>query len=80
MTQITNFFLGVLVLLLGIPLGSYLAKETKEELKDGQVWFKMIILLSLVGILVSLFFGSDFFLFTFAFIAIVTSRSLRLKG
>ena len=52
MPQLINLFVGILILLLGIPIGNYLAKETKEELRQGQVWFKMIILLSLVGILV----------------------------
>ena len=79
MTQFSNLLFGIIILFLGIPIGNYLAKETKEELKVGQFWFKLIILLSLVGVLISLFFKNDILLFTFAFIAIVTSRSLRKK-
>lgn len=79
MTEIINLFVGVFVLLLGIPIGNYLAKQTKEELKKGQFWFKVIIILSLIGIFVSLFYRNDILLFTFAFIAIVTSRSLIRK-
>ena len=79
MTEIINLFLGVLVLILGIPIGNYLAKQTKEELRVGRIWFKLIIILSLIGVLTGLFLRSDVLLFTFAFIAIVTSRSLRRR-
>ncbi len=77
MEQFTALLMGVLVLLLGIPLGNYLAKETKEELRAGQFWFKAIIVLSLIGVLAGLLFRNDILLFTFSFIAIVTSRSLK---
>ncbi|MEK6812472.1 MAG: hypothetical protein AABX76_02835 [Nanoarchaeota archaeon] len=79
MTQLILLFVGILVLLLGIPIGNFLAKQTKEELKDGRIWFKLIIMLSLIGVLAGLFFRNDFLLFTFAFIAIVTSRSLNVR-
>lgn len=74
-----NLIIGILVLLFGFPLGSWLAKITKEELKEGQKWFKLIILVSLIGAIVSLIFRNDFLLFTFLFILIVTSRSLKVK-
>lgn len=77
MTEMTNLLIGILVLLLGIPVGNYLAKHTREELKAGQKWFKRIVFLSLAGVLISFIVGNDILLFTFAFIAIVTSRSLR---
>lgn len=79
MTQLILLFVGILVLLLGIPIGNFLAKQTKEELKDGRIWFKLIIMLSLIGVLAGLFFRNDFLLFTFAFIAIVTNRSLNVR-
>ena len=72
-----QFFLGMILLLLGIPIGSFLAKLTSEELPQGQIWFKLIIIFSLLGSLVALFLGNDVLLFSFAFIAIVTSRSLK---
>ena len=80
MTEIINLFIGIIVLLLGIPIGNYLAKETKEELKAGRNWFKLIISLSLIGVLIGLLLKNDVLLFTFAFIAIVTSRGLKTKG
>jgi len=79
MKEIIKFLIGIGVLLLGIPIGSYLAKVTKEELKKGQKWFKLIIIISLIGAIVSLILSNDILLFSFLFIAIVTSRSLRKK-
>ena len=77
MVEFINILIGVVALILGIPIGSFLASKTKEELKSGQVWFKTIIVLSLVGSIVAIFLRSDVFFFSSLFIAIVTSRSLR---
>jgi len=74
---VINLLIGVLILILGFPIGNFLAKTTREELKLGQFWFKLIIILCFIGVLASLIFGNDALLFTFAFVAIVTSRSLR---
>ena len=71
--------LGVLIVLLGIPIGNYLARITKEELKDGRRFFKLIAIFSLAGAIISLIIGNDALLFTFSFIAVVTSRSLKNK-
>lgn len=68
---------GIVFLIIGYFAGNFLAKITKEEIKSGQKYFKLIILISLVGIIISLFAGKDVLLFSFAFIAIVTSRSLK---
>jgi len=79
MQEVIKILLGALVLVLGWPIGNSLAKLTKEELKSSQKWFKRIIFVSLVGGVVSLFLRNDILLFSFFFIAIVTSRSLRNK-
>jgi formate hydrogenlyase subunit 3/multisubunit Na+/H+ antiporter MnhD subunit len=79
MLEIVKLGIGILILLLGFPIGSYLAKATKEELKSGQKWFKLIIITSLVGGIIGLIMGNDIFLFSFFFIAIVTSRCLNKK-
>ena len=63
--------------ILGIPIGNFLAKITKEELKEGRKWFKLIVFISLIGGFVGLIIGNDILLFSFFFIAIVTSRSLK---
>ena len=77
MQEIIRLVIGILVLLFGFPIGSYIAKSTKEELKSGQKWFKILIIASLIGGAVSLIIGNDFLMFSFFFIAIVTSRSLK---
>ena len=79
MTEIINILIGIFVLLLGIPLGNYLAKFTKEELKKGQKWFKLIVTISLIIGLIGLIIGDDVLMFTMFFIAIVTSKSLKVK-
>ncbi|MBI3623289.1 hypothetical protein HY212_04400 [Candidatus Pacearchaeota archaeon] len=79
MQELIKFLIGILVLALGVPIGNYLAKLTKEELKSGQMWFKLIIILSIVGAVLALVFRDDVLLFTLPFIAIITSRSLVTK-
>ncbi len=76
MREWLSFVIGIAVLALGIPIGEILARFTKDELEKGQPWFKLIILLSLAGALVSAIISNDAFLFAFLFMAIVTSRSL----
>ena len=79
MVELLKIGIGTTVLLLGFPIGNFLAKATKEELNQGQKWFKMIIIANLIGAVISLIFRKDFLLFSFLFIAIVTSRSLNNK-
>ncbi|MFH1787357.1 MAG: hypothetical protein ABH811_01020 [archaeon] len=79
MQQLIKLLIGIFILALGIPIGNYLAKITKEELKSGQKWFKLIIIFSLIGAPISLFFRNDLYLFSFLFITIVSSRSLKIK-
>jgi hypothetical protein len=77
MQEIIKIIIGIVFLILGIPIGNFLAKKTKEELKAGRKWFKLIVITSLAGAIISLILGNDALLFSFLFIAIVTSRSLR---
>jgi len=77
MQEIIRLIIGVLVLLFAFPIGSYVAKSTKEELKSGQKWFKLIVILSLIGGVIGLILGNDILMFSFFFIAIVASRSLK---
>ena len=79
MQEIIKLLIGTAFLILGIPIGNYLARITKEELLKGQIWFKRIIILSLIGVVGSLIMNNDILLFSFAFIAIVTSRSIQEK-
>ena len=77
MNEFISFALGVFVLLLGFPIGSLLAKQTKGELKAGQGWFKIILLVSFIGAVISLIVRNDVLMFGFLFMFIITSRSLR---
>ena len=80
MDNFLRLTMALIFLVLGFPIGFYLRKITKDEIKDGQKWFKLIILAGFIGSLTSLFFRNDIFLFTFLFIVIVTSMSLRKRN
>jgi len=77
MEQIYLLLIGILFLVSGIPIGKLLAKVTKEELKQGKKWFKLLIILCLTGAIVFIILGNDAILFGLLFIAIVTSQSLK---
>ncbi len=77
MQELYKLLMGVALLILGIPIGNLLAKITKEELRSGKKYFRILIILSLIGAVVFLILGNDAILFGLLFIAIVTSRSLR---
>jgi len=76
MLEIVKIIIGVVFLVIGIPLGDFLARQTKEELKQGRIWFVQIISVSLVIGFIGLILGNDFLMFGLFFVAIVTSRSL----
>ena len=79
MTEILKIIIGIFVLVLGIQIGNLLARYTKEELKDGRKWFNLLIFIGLLGGVIGLIIGNDVLMFSFLFIAVVTSRSLRRK-
>ena len=68
--------IGIMTLILGYFIGEYLTGITKEELKDGQKWFRLIIIISGIASFISLILRNDFLFFGFLFMLIVTSRSL----
>ena len=76
MQETIRLLLGIVVLIAGVPVGNFLSKMTTDEQTPGQQWFKLIAILGLVGGLIGLIIGNDVILFTFFFIAIVTSRSI----
>lgn len=76
MIEIYRILIGIFFLLIGFPIGSYLASRTKDEKRQGQRWFKRIIILSLIGGAIGLIIENDVLLFSLFFIALVTSRSL----
>ena len=80
MEEIYKLAIGIFILLLGIPIGMLLAKFTREELNSGKIWFRIIVFTSIVGSTIALFLKNDYLLFSFLFIAIVASRSVRFKN
>jgi len=79
MQEILKILIGIGILILGIPVGNILKLKTKDEQKAGQRWFRLLTATGLFGGFLGLLFGKDWVLFTFFFVAIVTSRSLQ-KG
>ncbi|MBT4377094.1 hypothetical protein HOD29_07005 [archaeon] len=79
MLEMLKILIGIGVLVLGYFIGNVLRHKTKDEMKDGRIWFKIIVYLSLVGGIVGLIIGDDVLMFSLFFIAIVSSRSLVLK-
>ncbi len=75
--ELINILIGVIILALGAPLGNLLARLTKEELKSGKVWFKILIITSLLVGVIGMILKDDVLMFSCFFIAIVTSQSLR---
>ncbi len=79
MQDIIKILIGIAVLVLGVFIGKLLSRFTKEELKLGQSWFKIIIILSLIIGVVGLILGNDTLMFSMFFIAIVVSGSLKVR-
>lgn len=77
MNEVIKIIIGIFVLFLGFFIGNLLAMKTKEELRTGKKWFRLIVFFSLVGGVIGLIFNNDVLMFSFFFIAIVTSRSLK---
>ena len=77
MNEIIKLVIGILFLIAGFFFGNLLARFTKEELKSGQRWFKLITILGLLGGVLSLVFRNDVLMFSLFFIAIVASRSIK---
>lgn len=77
MQEIFGLILGVIIILIGFPLGYLLAKYTKEELKSGQKWFKTFIILAAITSIIGLSLGNDPLFFSSLFFIAVTSQSLK---
>ncbi len=80
MQELLNIFIGIFVLVLGIPIGDFLARAAKEEMKAARKYFVPLIIICLIGAVASVIFRDDVLLFTLLFIAIVTSRGLKFNS
>ncbi len=79
MNELIKILIGAVILILGIPIGNLLRKYTKDELKIGKKYFRLLTYLGIIGGFVGIIIGNDTIMFTLFFIAIVTSRSLITK-
>ena len=77
MEELIKLIIGVGVLLLGIPIGTFLKSRTLDEIKDGRKWFKLLTLLGLLVGFGGLIFGKDWIMFSAFFVSVVSSQSLR---
>jgi ABC-type sugar transport system permease subunit len=74
--MLTNLWV-ILILLTAIPVGLLIAWLTKEELRDGQRWFKLIALLSCVGSVAFLILKNEIVALSLVYMAIVSYMSVR---
>jgi hypothetical protein len=79
MLEVVKILIGVGVLILGVIIGKFLAKYTKEELEGGQIYFKILTIIGLIGGVVGLLVGNDVLLFSMFFIALVTVQSVKKR-
>ena len=84
MPELIFQILVVVIALLGYPAGLIIAHLTKEELKAGRRWFRIIAILSIIGIIISLiltrgnallFLAASFvFIFLLALASLIKSK------
>jgi hypothetical protein len=79
MEEMLKLLIGAFVLVLGFPIGNILRNKTMDEQKEGWKYFKIIVYIGLVFGFLGLVIQNDWLMFSFFFIAIVTSRSLVVK-
>ena len=81
MPELIFQILVVVIALLGYPAGLIIAHLTKEELKAGRRWFRIIAILSVIGIILSAILARGtallFLAASFVFIFLLTLASLR---
>ncbi|MEM4215283.1 MAG: hypothetical protein QW484_02900 [Candidatus Pacearchaeota archaeon] len=78
--NILTIILVIIIALLGYPTGLLIAKFTEEELHTGRKWFKLIIVVCILAIIVSIFIAKAetllFLISSFIFILLVALASL----
>jgi len=79
MQEVFKLLIGVGVLAGGFPIGMFLAKKTKEELRQGKKWFRILAIIGLAVGVLGLLIKDDALMFSSFFTAIVTSASLKKK-
>jgi len=79
MQEVFKLIIALGVLVLGYPIGGLLAKYTQEEIKQGSKKIAILTFASLIGGFIGLLVRNDVLMFSLFFIAVVSSRSLKLS-
>jgi hypothetical protein len=66
----------ILLLVLAIPAGFWIAWLARDELVQGRKWFRILIIVSIIGIIGFWIYGFPYISFTMGFILIVSFISL----
>ena len=62
----------IIILILALPAGYLIAWMAKDELKNGRKWFRILIILSIIGSIGAYLYGYNAIAFTMVFIFIVS--------
>lgn len=79
MNEWLQLLIGTFALVLGFPVGNILRKRTMDEQVQGKQYFIILTIIGLLGGITGLILRRDWMLFSFLFIAIVSSRSIRFN-
>lgn len=79
MEDVIKILISIGVLILGYFLGNILRSQTKDEQKDGRKYFIILTIFGLVFGFIGLILGKDWLMFSSFFIAVVTSRNLKMS-
>jgi len=79
--SILQLLIILIIVLSGWPIGAFIASKTKEELKAGKKWFKIVMAVCFVLAIASLFIlnGDDMLLSVSAFTFMLMLFSAVLK-
>tara|TARA_Y100000310_G_C20627362_1_gene786688 strand:+ start:707 stop:928 length:222 start_codon:yes stop_codon:yes gene_type:complete len=66
----------LIVLLLAIPVGLFIVRLTKDELKIGRKYFRALVIVSLIGIIGFWIYGRPVEAWSMGFVGIVSLVSL----
>ena len=62
----------LLILLIAVPVGIWIANHTKEEWKTGKKYFRILVIASLLGVVGFWLYGFPIVSWTMAFVFIVS--------
>jgi drug/metabolite transporter (DMT)-like permease len=70
----------ILILIAGIPVGLYIAWLASDELKEGRKYFRILVIIGLIGAVGFWLYGRNVEAFSSGFIAVVSLTGLLADG